>query len=675
MNPSAPGPSRILPLLLLAAALMVSTRPSSAAKRPAGDGGSDWPEITPAEKTLTKIDADPEAGAVILRQSRDGRIQQKADDFVNVLRYHWRLKVLNDRGKEFGEVHIRAGKYSRVEAIEARTIKADGTIVPVPPDQIFEKVAFQVGSIRQTEHVFNFPAVEPGAILEYRYVRHDNGLLFIDPYVFGGDAYTLKSHVSQGFLAGSSYAILCSLCPPAPPEWGEWRDGNQKGQTFTRELTDVPASRGEALMPPARETTPRLDMALNVWQGHYSSALGRQDRFFVDWESVARYVGDSYDHAIKQGASDVAPLVQAWTQGAADTPAKIKAIVRHVQDDFRYIPFVDVVGGTRPLAAVVKDKTADNEEKAVLLLAALKSAGVEGDPVLVAGKDLGTLNPKFFGLTQFSHVIVALPGASGREFIDPTVSYVPYGFVPWRDSGTGALVIHGLKDELVDLPARAEVSTSRYRMTVKPARDGKAQIDLQAEFTGEDALELRGELVPDSESEREAAVKEWLGARRAGAVIASFAFEALDDPSKPLALKMSFQAPGLVTVADDVVLVRGCILTCSETNPLSRSVRQHPFYVDRGWNVTESVAIEPPAGLAAGQMPAAVQARSSLATMSLACSAYGEGGARCERQFTARRNRLPAGEQAGARAMYDKIVQADRTTIGFAPAAAAQGGR
>jgi hypothetical protein len=293
----------------------------------------------------------------------------------------------------------------------------------------------------------------------------------------------------------------------------------------------------------------------------------------------------------------------------------------------------------------------------------------------VAGKDLGTLNPKFFGLTQFSHVIVALPGASGREFIDPTVSYVPYGFVPWRDSGAGALVIHALKDELVDLPQRAEVSTTRYRMTVKPARDGKAQVDLQAEFTGEDALELRDELVPDSESERETAVKEWLGARRSGAVIGSFSFDALDDPSKPLTLKMAFQAPGLVTVADDVMLVRGCLLSCSETNPLSRSVRQHPFYVDRGWTVTESVAIEPPAGLAAGPMPPPVAARSSLATMSLTCSAYGEGGARCERQFTARRNRLPAGEQAGARAMYDKIVQADRATIGFAPAPAAQGGR
>lgn len=673
-----PSRSRILPLALIVAVILTS-RPSEAAKKPAaGAAGADWPEVTASEKALTKVDEDPDAGAVLLQQSRDGRIQRKADDYVNVMRYHWRLKVLNDRGKQFGEVHVRAGKYSRVDALEARTIRPDGSIVPVPPDQIFEKVAFQVGSVRQTEHVFNFPAVEPGAILEYRYVRHDNGLLFIDPYLFGGDAFTLRSHVSQGFLAGTAYAILCSLCPPEPPNWGEWRDGNQKGQVFTRDMTNVPAARGEALMPPPRETTPRLDMSLNVWQGQYSDALGRVDRFFVDWESVARWVGTSYGKVVKSGLSEVAPVAEGWTAGAADAPAKVKAIVKHVQDDFRFIPFNDVVGGTRSLSTVLKDKSADNEEKAVLLIAALKSIGVEADPVLVAGKDLGTLNPKFFSLTQFSHVIVALPSASGaREYIDPTISYAPYAFVPWRDSGAGALVIHGLKDEIVDLPVRAEVSTTRYRMAVKPQRDGKAQVDLQAEFAGEDALDLRRNLVPASESERETAMKEWLGTRRPGSVIASYAFEALDDPAKPLTLKVSFQTPGLVTVADDVLVVRGCVLSCAETNPLSRAGRQHPFYIDRGWNLNESVAIEAPAGMAAGAMPPAVSARSSLATMTLSCSAYGEGGARCERQFTARRNRLPASEQANTRALYDKIVQGDRTTVAFAPVgtAAAQGGR
>jgi hypothetical protein len=632
-----------------------------------GQPADTWPEITAAEKALTTVPDDPDADAVVLIKSRDGRIERVADDYVNALHYHWRMKILNERGKRYAEVHIRALKYSRVDAIEARTIKPDGSVVPVPPDQIFEKVVLQVGSARITEKVFNFPAVEPGSIIEYRYTRRDNYMLYLDPYYFAGEEFTLRSHVSQGFLAPTSYSILCDLCPPVQPTLGEWRDAKQKGQQYTLDLTNVPGYRDEAMMPPERETSPRLDMVLASWKGQYSEALGRADRFFTDWDSVARWTLSNYGRVINKGQSDVGALVQGWVAGVSDPAEKIKVVLRHVQDDFRYVPWETVIGLSRPLDAILKDKTADNEEKAVLLLAALKSLGVDADPVLVVGKDVGSLNPKFFSMAQFSHVIVALPGTGdSRQWLDPTLSYAPYGFVPWRDSGANAVLLHANQGQLLDLPIRSELSTTRYRINVRPGRDGRADVDLQAEFQGEDALDVRDNLIPDSQAARETWIKQWLEKRRPGATLASSSFENLEDVSKPLLVKMTFQTPGLVTVADEAMLVHGCVFSCYESNPLSRAVRQHPFYVDRGWNTEENVTIEPPAGYAAAPMPPATAARSSLATMNLSCLSYGDG-ARCTRQFSAKRNRWPASEHASARAMYDKIVQGDRTVVAFKP--------
>jgi hypothetical protein len=642
---------------------------SAAAPKPAG-GAEAWPEITAAEKAITKVPDDPDADAVVLLKSRDGRIEQQADDYVNTLHYHWRMKILNERGKRYGDVHIRAVKHSRVDAIEARTVKPDGTVVPVPPDQIFEKTVMQIGSFRITETVFNFPAVEPGAIIEYRYTRHDNGLLVLDPYYFAGEEFTLRSHVSQGFLAPTSYSILCDLCPAVQPTIGEWRDAKQKGQLYSLDLTNVPGYRDEALMPPERETSPRLEMVLAEWKGHFSDAIGRADRIFIDWDSVARWTLYYYGRVINKGQSDIAPVVQGWVAGVNDPAEKIKAVLRHVQDDFRYVPYTEVVAGSRPLDVILKDKTADNEEKAVLLLAALKSLGVGADPVLVVGKDVGSLNPKFYSLAQFSHVLVALPAAGDtRQFLDPTVSYAPYGFVPWRDSGANGLLLHDNTAQVLDLPVKNELSLTRYRLTVKPGRDGRADVDLQAEFQGEDALDVRQALIPAAQAGRDTWVKEWLEKRRPGATFASASFENLEDVSKPLLVKLTFQAAGLVTLADEAMLVHGCVLSCYEGNPLSRAVRQHPFYIDRGWNTEENVSIEPPAGFMAAAMPAATAARSSLATLNLSCVPYGDG-ARCTRQFSAKRGRWPASEHAAARAMYDKIVQGDRTVVAFKPKAA-----
>ena len=679
-----PGTTRLVRAGLAAAALLAlggtgATRVQAAPSRPGSDA-SGWPEITAEEKTLTKVAEDPEANAVVLLKSRDSRIAPQADDFVNVMKYVWRIKILTERGKSYGEVHIRAGKSSRVDQIEARTIRPDGTVVPLAPDQVFEKVVLDVGGVKLTEKVFNFPAVEVGSILEYRYVRHDNGIFFLDPWFFAGEEYTVRSHVSQIFPTGMSYSILCDLCPAVPPAITDWRDGKDKGQMYALDLRGLPGYREERMMPPERETTPRLEMVLNIWKGRYTEAIARQDRFFTDWESVARYVSFNYGHMMKDGQSALKPVVDDWLKGIADPQEKVKTILRHVRDDFRYLPWDNVYGGgLSSIAAILKDKVADNEEKGVLLYAALKSAGIDSSFVLVAGKDVGSLNPKFYSLTQFTHVMVAVGGAGGeRKFLDPTVSYAPFEFTSWRDSGAGALVVNATAGEVIELPVRNEASATRYRATVKPSKDGKAVAEVEAQFTGEDAVDMREDLVPESAAGRETRIKKWLEEKRAGAALSSVSFENLEDASKPLVVKVSFHAPGLVTIADEAMLVRGCVLSCLDANPLARAVRNHPFYIDRGWNDEEMVTIEPPPGLAASQMPPLVTARCSMATETLSCTSYGDGGARCIRQFSARRNRWPASENGAARAMFDKIVQGDRTSVAFGPSeapAAGAGGR
>src|SRR5712692_10204602 len=415
-------------LLLAGLCLLAGARPALAAREPAASGDG-WPEVTAEERGLTRLPQDPEADAVILMNERQGKIVKHGDDWVNSMTYHWRLKVLSDKGKEHGEVRIRASKGSRVSNVQARTIKADGTIVPVASDQIFEKVVEQIGSFKRTEWVFNFPAVDVGAILEYRYERNDNYFVYLDPWYFEGEAYTLRSRVAQAIPGGMGYAVLCDLCPgDVKPTITDWRDAKERGQLYSMELRDLPGYREEGLMPPRREVSPHMEMVLQTWKNFMDPALGRQDRFFIDWDSVARYAGYYYDRVIKEGQAALKPIVDGWIQGMADPDQKVKGIVRHVEDDFRYIHFVNVGGSARPIASILKEKNADNEEKAVLLIAALKTAGIEARPALVVGKDYGSLNPKFFSFSQFTHTVAALPRPDGSyQWLDPTVSYAPFG--------------------------------------------------------------------------------------------------------------------------------------------------------------------------------------------------------------------------------------------------------
>src|SRR5262249_43350063 len=154
---------------------------------------------------------------------------------------------------------------------------------------------------------------------------------------------------------------------------------------------------------------------------------------------------------------------------------------------------------------------ADNEEKAVLLQAALHAVGVDSDVALVSGKQAGGLNPKFASLTQFTHDVVLVPQSSGIAItLHPPVSYAPFGFIPWPASGAGALFLKAGQGEVGALAVRNELSTSKYQVSVKPRPDAKAEVEIEARLTGEDAIDEREKLAPYSESARGDYLKRWL---------------------------------------------------------------------------------------------------------------------------------------------------------------------
>jgi len=668
--------SGILPRVVVGCLVLLLAGVARARAADKKDEPVPWPEITEQERALKSVPQDPEADAVILRRARQGRIDDDGHHLWNILDYQWRMKILNDRGKRYAEVHIPSQKYSEVSGIEARTIKPDGTIMPVAPDQIFKKLVEKGRGYKLEEFVFSFPAVEPGAIIEYRYRRRVTSIIYIEPWFFAGPEFTLDSSMSQMIHEWTTYRILCDKCPNPEPDSTPWKEGKKKGKLLTMEMKNVPAYRQERLMPPVAEVSPRIEMVLKALEGAQIEELGREDNLFTDWDSVARYTRYHYAKSYKVDEVSVKQAVAGWTQGIANKDDKIKAIFRHVTDDFHYEPYEAVYALTSSIADLLKTKTADNEEKAVLLVAALRSIGVPANIVLVVGRGKGALVTTYYSLSQFSHVIVAVPQPDNTAiWLDPTVAYVPYGFMPWQDSGTGALYITETGSALINLPQKDETSGTRYQVTVKPREDGGADLDVVAEFQGEDAIEMRQELLPAAESARTAYLQFWLKEARPGAALKSFQTEDLEVIDKPLRIKMSIEAPELVTKAESLLLVRDCVLDCEDSNPISRAERSYPFYVDRGWNKEETVTIVPPAGMKAAAPPKPVALKSALGSLTLSCSSQADGAMRCTRRFTAPRGRWPAAEQDNIRRMFDSIVEADRTTVAFQEGAAASGGR
>ena len=127
---------------------------------------------TSEELSMKEEPKAPGAAAIYLYR------EETVDDNLHYHSFFARIKVLTEKGKELATVSVPypKGKFS-VTDVKARTIHADGTVIPLdvkPSDLVEQKgTGFQINKM-----VFTLPSAEVGSILEYKWqLRYDDEVL------------------------------------------------------------------------------------------------------------------------------------------------------------------------------------------------------------------------------------------------------------------------------------------------------------------------------------------------------------------------------------------------------------------------------------------------------------------------------------------------------------------
>ena len=90
--------------------------------------------------------------------------------------HYIRIKIFTERGRDSqSKVDLIYVGKNKIEDIAGRTIKADGTIIELKKDAVFDRIIVKGKDLQIKARSFAMPAVEPQAIIEYRWreVRED----------------------------------------------------------------------------------------------------------------------------------------------------------------------------------------------------------------------------------------------------------------------------------------------------------------------------------------------------------------------------------------------------------------------------------------------------------------------------------------------------------------------
>jgi transglutaminase-like putative cysteine protease/tetratricopeptide (TPR) repeat protein len=389
--------------------------------------------------------------------------------------------IANDRGaRDYG---VRSIQYSHatqeLTTLAARVYKADGRILDAN-DQGENSVAdLNVAMYYDTRsHSFRFPTLEKGDViyLEYRISPNSD----VNPYgnYFGaliafqnGLPQRLRRYV---LIAGSDRKL--NVVEQRMPVHAAV--ARSDGQIVYRwDAANLPPLTFESRGPSLTELAPYVSIST-----------------FEDWNQLGRW----YARIIAPQFTLDGELRDALTRitANADTEAeKIHAIHEFVLRNTHYVAMEFGIYSYKPypVSQVFARRFGDCKDKASLMIALMRAAGVDADLALVRTRKMGDVSDRATNLAIFNHAVAYIPKYD--LWLDGTAEYAGSRELPLDDQGAMALIVTPAGEAtLRRIPVTLPMQNYTHRVVrAELQKDGNILFSGSAYTRGEDAPGLRRE--------------------------------------------------------------------------------------------------------------------------------------------------------------------------------------
>jgi hypothetical protein len=481
-------------------------------------------EPTPEELKMTSDPKAPGAVAVYLN------VEEISDDQKHFQSFYARIKVLTEKGKELATVEIPyLNDYMQVQEIQARTIHADGTVIPLkgkPADLLVAKETTKEGEFKVNQKVFNLPSVEVGSILEYRYVLNfvdADGFIITPPdwkiqkpdFVHKAHyAFTPLKEFQHGYMGTPNERFVDRRGRPLNTIlwWKHLPPGEEMKQDgfgrFSLNLTDIPPCPQEEWMPPTHSFLYRVLF-------YYKYASNSQD-FWVDetklWSKDVDHFADSSKviHEAVNGliasadsdlekAKKLYKAVQALdntdfsrTKSAAERKQLKLKEVKHAEDTWA-------------------QKNGDSEDIALLYIAMLRAAGLTAYDMKLVNRENGVFDYGYLRWDQLTDDVVILSSGGQEYLLDPGEKMCPFLTLHWEHAGASGSRQspdghYAATTPLPDYKPNSLLRTGDITLDERGAITGNFRFIM----TGQEALRWRQKALENDTEEVKKQFDEWL---------------------------------------------------------------------------------------------------------------------------------------------------------------------
>jgi Domain of Unknown Function with PDB structure (DUF3857)/Transglutaminase-like superfamily len=575
------------------------------------------------------------------------------------------IKILTHEGQReaVAEDYYFAGG-RKVKQLRAWLVAPDGFIKTYDKNSVADIGAFEQMELYNDIRIRRIKAENPeiGAVFAYESEVEERSLFAQEEYLFQNGMPAVQSRYVLTLPSGwTASAVLFNHDPVQPLI---------EGSTYTWELKDLPFREPEEHAPSVRGLVPRLAVDFRPPANAAVSAT-----CFRSWADVARWhaqLAAGQDEA----SSAITAKARELSANAGSEYAKIRAIGRYVQD-IKYVAIeMDEShgGGYKPHAAdiVFRKQYGDCKDKANLMRAMLKAAGIESYLVAIFAGDRTFVREEWPSPHQFNHMILAvrvsqemntptvIASDAGRLLLfDPTSETTPMGDLPWYEQGSLALLCAGEHGTLLKMPAtRPEANLMEVTVDAKLSGAGDLAASISSKLTGQSADALRREHVFGTADQFRAELERSLARTVKAAAISNLNVQdAFEENVFHMKLDLASQGYGQL-MQDRLLVFSPSILEPPGPNFSHRLKRTAPIVL-RAAMYRKHTRVQLPPGFTVDEMPEAAQMESGFARFSLVFHQEADALV-VDEELTTEAVTLPAEEYANVKKFFDRFDGADQ---------------
>lgn len=552
---------------------------------------------TAEELAMKSVAIAPGASAAVLDWVR-------VDDHVNgSMSEYERIKVFSEEGKKYAEVEVPYFVswpfLGRVEAIEARTIHPDGTIIPFD-GQVFDKVVASIGRDTVRAKSFTFRDVQPGSILEYHYqTRWDRQYLPNAHWLLQQSLpvvhlkFTLHAYASSesalssddnDFGAYFTYAGLPS--GTAPKRLGK--------HDYEIELAGIAPFPQEEFAPPEEQLKPHVDF-------FYTRSKIRPEQF---WPMQAQ-VWTRNAEAFMARARSVGSSEARLTAGVRDKTEALRKLYAFVQSlkNFSVLSSPGDQKEAKSADDVLESGGGLANELTQTFVAYARAAGLPAEALRVAARDTNFFSASVPDESQMSSEVAVVTIDGKPLYLDPATPGAPFGVVAWEKTNVPAIRLSKGEGQMTKTPAASSASALTTRKADLHIDGETLKGTLTISFAGQEAL-VRRPSSQDEAGRKKLIDDEVRGWFPNGAVLKSTSVQGISTSDDAIVIVYDAELPGLVSHAGSRLMMPVSIFRSTAKNPFAPSTRTHPIYFPYPRQEQDEVKVTLPSSLAIDVAPA-----------------------------------------------------------------------